>query len=283
MIKPEIVGTHISVWGEGPLWDKNRLLYVDIEAYKIIAFDPATGEENIWDVGQRVGTVVAREQGGLVWAGDQGFFFLDEETGVSTPIADPEPDLLDNRFNDGKCDPLGGFWAGTISLKKRPEASLYCLHRDLTVDKKFGPVTNSNGIVWTRDGATMYYIDTPSKKVRAFDYDVSTAAISNERVIWDTSADSSSPDGMTIDNEDRLWVAFCHGGKVVCFDPATRSVVQQVDFPCIETTACAFGGPELRDLYVTTGVKPGLEEETAGRLFVCRPGAQGVPATAFAG
>lgn len=283
MITPEIVGTHTSVWGEGPLWDKNRLLYVDIEAYKIIAFDPATREEKIWDVGQRVGTVVARESGGLVWAGDQGFFFLNEETGISTAIADPEPDLLDNRFNDGKCDPLGRFWAGTICLKKRPEASLYCLHKDLTVEKKFSPVTNSNGIVWTRDAATMYYIDTPSKKIRAFDFDVTPSAITNERVIWDTSADASSPDGMTIDSEDRLWVAFCHGGKVVCFDPAVSKVLEQVDFPCIETTACAFGGPDLSDLYVTTGVKPGLEEATAGRLFVCRPGAQGVPSVAFGG
>ncbi|MES2507148.1 MAG: SMP-30/gluconolactonase/LRE family protein [Verrucomicrobiota bacterium] len=283
MITPEIVGTYTSVWGEGPLWDKNRLLYVDIETHKIIAFNPVTGEEKVWDVGQRVGTVVAREQGGLVWAGDQGFFFLDEETGVSTPIADPEPDIADNRFNDGKCDPQGRLWAGTINLKKRQEASLYCLHTDLTVEKKFGPVTNSNGIIWSRDGATMFYIDTPSKKIRAFDFDGSTSAISNERVIWDTGADASSPDGMTIDSEDRLWIAFCHGGKVVCFDPKTQTVVQQVDFPCIETTACAFGGPDLRDLYVTTGVKPGLEEAAAGRLFVCRPGAQGVPSVTFAG
>lgn len=285
MITPELVGTYTSVWGEGPLWDaeRARLLYVDIEAYKIIAYTPATGEEKVWDVGQRVGTVVVRKQGGLVWAGDEGFFFLDEATGISTPIADPEPELPDNRFNDGKCDPAGRLWAGTINLKKQPEASLYCLDTDLSVAKKFSPVTNSNGIVWTRDGATMYYIDTPSKKIRAFDFDVATGSISHERVIWDTSADSTSPDGMTIDSEDRLWVAFCHGGKVVCFDPATSSVVQQVDFPCIETTACAFGGPELHDLYVVTGVKPGLEEATAGRLFVCRPGAQGVPSVPFAG
>lgn len=107
--------------------------------------------------------------------------------------------------------------------------------------------------------------------------------ISNERVIWDTAADPSSPDGMTIDSEGRLWIAFCHGAKVVCFDPATRKIEEQIDFPCVETTACAFGGPELRDLYITTGMKPGHEEPLAGRLFVCRPGAQGVPASAFAG
>ena len=280
---PELVGTHVSQWGEGPLWHGNRLLYVDIEAHKILSFDPATGQETIWDVGQRVGTVVPRASGGLVWAGDDGFFFLDETTGVSTPIADPEPGITDNRFNDGKCDPAGRLWAGTICLKKQPEAALYCLHTDLTVEKKFGPVTNSNGIVWSADARTMYYIDTPSKKIRAFDFDNATSAISNERVLWDTSADASSPDGMTIDSEDRLWIAFCHGGKVVCFNPATQQVEQQIDFPCIETTACAFGGADLGDLYVTTGIKPGLTEEHAGRLFVCRPGAKGVPAFAFAG
>jgi sugar lactone lactonase YvrE len=168
-------------------------------------------------------------------------------------------------------------------LKKRAEAALYCLHTDLSVEKKFGPVTNSNGIMWSADARTMYYIDTPSKKIRAFDFDNATSAISNERVLWDTSADASSPDGMTIDSEDRLWIAFCHGGKVVCFNPATQQVEQQIDFPCIETTACAFGGADLGDLYVTTGIKPGLTEEHAGRLFVCRPGAKGVPAFAFAG
>ena len=283
MITPQPIGSHVSQWGEGPLWHGNRLLYVDIEAHKIVAFDPKSGQESIWDVGQRVGTVVPRAQGGLVWAGDDGFFFFDEQSGASTAIADPEPDLPDNRFNDGKCDPAGRFWAGTICLKKQPEGALYVLHTDLRVEKKFGPVTNSNGIIWSKDASTMFYIDTPSKKIRAFDFDRATSAISNERVIWDTSADARSPDGMTIDSEDRLWIAFCHGGKVVCFDPATRKVEEQIDFPCVETTACAFGGDDLGDLYITTGLKPGLDEPLAGRLFVCRPGAKGVPSDSFAG
>jgi len=283
MIEVTPVGTHVSVWGEGPIWHKNRLLYVDIEAYKIVAYGPDTLTEKIWDVGERVGTVVPRTQGGLVWAGDTGFHFLDEVTGHSILIGDPEPDLPDNRFNDGKCDPAGRLWAGSICLKKQAEAALYCLHADLRIEKKFGPVTNSNGIIWTSDSKTMYYIDTPTKKIRAFDYDRDTTAISNERVIWDTRDDPSSPDGMTIDSEDRLWVAFCHGAKVVCFDPASFKVIEQIDFPCQETTACAFGGPDLGDLYVTTGIKPGLDEELAGRLFVCRPGARGVPSDSFAG
>ncbi|MBL9130473.1 MAG: SMP-30/gluconolactonase/LRE family protein, partial [Verrucomicrobiaceae bacterium] len=230
-MNPTPISTHISVWGEGPLWHHDRLLYVDIEAHKIIAFTPATGEEKIWDVGQRVGTVVPRENGGLLWAGDNGFFFLDESTGLSTPIADPEPDLHDNRFNDGKCDPAGRLWAGTICLKRRPDAALYCLHTDLRVEKKFSPVTNSNGIIWSGDGRTMFYIDTPSKLVRAFDFDVTSGTISNERVIWDTRDETGVPDGMTIDSEDRLWIAFCHGARVVCFNPSTSKIEHQIDLP----------------------------------------------------
>jgi sugar lactone lactonase YvrE len=282
-IKPEVVGTYISQWGEGPLWHGDYLYYVDIESHVILRFDPHTGEEKQWNVGQRVGTVVPRASGGLLWAGDQGIYALDESSGESTFIADPEPQLSDNRFNDGKCDPAGRFWVGTICLKKRPEAALYCLHTDLRLEQKICPVTNSNGIVWSADASTMYYIDTPSKKVRAYDYDLSTAVISNERVVWDTAEDASSPDGMTIDSEDRLWIAFCHGAKVVCYDPKKQCVLEQIDFSCIETTACAFGGPDLKDLYVTTGMKSGLNEEQAGRLFVCRPGAQGVRAQSFLG
>src|SRR6476661_4733690 len=266
MIQPEAVGAHISLWGEGPIWHENRLLYVDIEAHKIVAFDPATNTEKLWDVGQRVGTVVPRANRDgipqLVWAGDQGFYFFDMATGKSTAIVDPEPELKDNRFNDGKCDPAGRFWAGSICLARRPEAALYCLHTDLHLEKKYGPVTNSNGIIWSRDGATMYYIDTPSKKIRAFDFEASSSEISNERVIWDTSTDPTSPDGMTIDTEGRLWIAFCHGSKVICYDPATKKAVEEIKFPCKETTACAFGGEDLRELYVTTGKS---DEPLAGR------------------
>src|SRR4051812_39321920 len=113
---PEPIATHVSKWGEGPLWHRNRLLYVDIEGHKVLSFDPVSGAEKIWDVGERVGTVVARERGGLVIASDSGFAFLDESSGHASRITDPESDLSTNRFNDGKCDPAGRFWAGTMHL-----------------------------------------------------------------------------------------------------------------------------------------------------------------------
>jgi sugar lactone lactonase YvrE len=282
-MKPEPIGNYISKWGEGPLWHQDRLLYVDIEFYKVLSLDPVSGVETVWDVGQRVGTVVPRASGGLVWAGERGIFTLDESTGVSTLIADPESEILTNRFNDGKCDSAGRLWAGTMDMRSPRSATgaLYCLHGDHRIESKYGPVTVSNGLVWTRDGGTMYYIDTPRKSVIAFDFDLATGAITNERTAWDTSAQAGVPDGMTIDDQDRLWIAFCHGGKVVCWNPASGQIEGEVTFPTIETTACAFGGPGLKQLFVTTGMKSG--EPLSGRVFVCEPGAAGVSAVAFAG
>ncbi len=278
------VGSVRSKWGEGPVWWQGVLYYVDIEGHMVHAYDPASGEEKSWNVDYRVGTVVPRDGGGLVIAGDHGFAFLDPESGKVSPIADPEPDIPDNRFNDGKCAPDGRFFAGTISLvKKTGGAKLYRLDPDLTVHEAFAPVTNSNGIVWSADGRTVYYIDTPLGEVLAFDY--VDGHLKNLRTAVSTAAIHASPDGMAIDCEGRLWVAFCHGACVVCYDPNDGGrEVRRIDLPCLETTACAFGGPDLSDLYVTTGIHKTEVEEHAGRLFVIRGlGVKGLPANGFAG
>jgi sugar lactone lactonase YvrE len=283
MIQIEVAGNVVSKWGEGPIWWEGFLYYVDIEGKKVLRYDPETGEEKSWDVGRRVGTVVPRKKGGLVIAGDDGFLFLDTETGELTPITDPEPDKPDNRFNDGKCSPDGRFFAGTISLvKKTGDARLYRLDPDLSAHDAFGPVTNSNGIVWTEDGETVYYIDTPRKEVLAFDY--SEGRLENVRSVVSTQMYESSPDGMAIDANGNLWIAFCHGACVSCFDPRTGEELRKIDLPCLETTACAFGGPDLTDLYVTTGIHKTEVEEHAGQLFVIRGlGVKGLPAHSFLG
>lgn len=279
----ETVGNYRARWGEGPVWWKDSLFYVDIENHRVVRFDPATGAERTWDTGERVGTVVPREAGGLVIAGDSGFHFLDEATGKLTALGDPEPDKADNRFNDGKCSPDGRFFAGTISLvKKTGDARLYRLDPDLTLHEVFGPVTNSNGIVWSADGHVVYYIDTPRKEVLAFDY--AAGHLSNVRTVVSTAHLEASPDGMTIDSDGNLWIAFCHGACVICYSPESGDELRRVDLPCLETTACAFGGPDLADLYVTTGIHKSEVEEDAGRLFVIRGlGVKGIPANGFAG
>ena len=131
MIRTEPVGNIRCQWGEAPIWWQGALYFVDIEGHRVHRYDPADGSERSWDVGQRVGTVVPRESGGLVIAGDRGFQFLDEETGALTPIADPEHDQPGNRFNDGKCSPDGRFFAGSISLERKTGAArLYRLPSD---------------------------------------------------------------------------------------------------------------------------------------------------------
>lgn len=284
MVTVEPISNIHSQWGEGPVWWQGALYFVDIERHRVHRFDPASGGEKSWDIGQRVGTVVPRESGGLLVAGDHGLYFLDEETGRLSAIADPEPDKPDNRFNDGKCSPDGRFFAGTISLvKKTGDARLYRLDPDLTLHEAFGPVTNSNGIAWSADGKTVYYIDTPRHEVLAFDYE-EDGHLRNLRSVVSTEHLDASPDGMTLDAEGNLWIAFCHGGCVACFNPATGAELRRIGLPCLETTACAFGGPDLSDLYVTTGVHKSVVEEHAGRLFVIRGlGVAGLPANAFAG
>lgn len=279
----EPVGNYRATWGEGPVWTGGRLLYVDIESHCVISFDPESGEEQIWNVGERVGTVVPRQKGGLVIAGDRGFSFLDEETGEVTAIGDPEPDKTDNRFNDGKCAPDGHFFAGTISLvKKEGDADLYRLSPELEITKAYGSVTNSNGIVWSADGATCYYIDTPTKRVLAFDY--ADGLLSNSRPVVALNHIDSSPDGMAIDENGHLWIAFCHGACVTAFDPVSGYEEDRIELPCLETTACAFGGPDLTDLYVTTGVHKTEKEEHGGRLFVIKGlGVKGLPSHCFGG
>tara|TARA_B100001971_G_scaffold210140_1_gene235014 strand:+ start:9532 stop:10425 length:894 start_codon:yes stop_codon:yes gene_type:complete len=271
--KIQTIGNKVSQWGEGPIWWGDQLLYVDIKGHKIIRLDPESGNEAQWDVGELIGTVVPTEhEDEVIYAGDSGCIRYNLRDGHKTPLADPESELRGkNRFNDGKCDPAGRFWAGTISMVKNTgSANLYCLDCDGSLSHKAADITNSNGICWTVDAKMMYYIDTPTQQVRAYDYHQASGNISNPRVAIDTAAQgyASSPDGMTIDAEDMLWVAFCHGGCVVRFDPSTGKELQRVDLPCIETTACAFGGKHMDRLFVTTGIKPDLDEPDAGKVFV---------------
>jgi sugar lactone lactonase YvrE len=167
-------------------------------------------------------------------------------------------------------------------VRKTGDAKLYRLDPDLTLHLAFGPVTTSNGIVWSVDGKTVFYIDTPRREVLAFDYEA--GHLRNMRSVVSTAHLDASPDGMAVDTEGNLWIAFCHCGCVACFNPESGAELRRIELPCLETTACAFGGPALEDLYVTTGVHKSVEEDHAGRLFVIRGlGVQGLPANAFAG
>jgi len=254
---------------------------VDIEGQRVHRYEPETNTERSWEIGQRVGTVVPRESGGLVIAGDHGMYFLDEATGALTHLVDPEQDVPDNRFNDGKCSPDGRFFAGTISLvKKIGSEKLYRLDPDLTLHEAFGPVTNSNGIAWSADGKTVFYIDTPRKEVLAFDYE-EDGRLRNLRSVISTAHLDSSPDGMTIDAEGKLWTAQWGGNCVARWDPQTGQLIGKVNVPAPHVTSVSFGGKHLDMLLITTA-KHGMTAEQksqfpqSGDLFMAKPGVKGV-------
>ncbi len=288
-MKAELFFDARAALGEGALWWKDRLLWVDIESGTVNRLDPRARANESWNLGQRVGTVVPRAAGGLVAAAHRGIGILDTTTGGFAIFADPAGGREELRFNDGKCDPRGRLFAGTMGLvKPRAPGALYRINTDRTFAEVLGGVGTSNGLAWSADEATMYYIDTPTLEVSAFDYDAETGAISNRRPVVKFPGGQGRPDGMTIDADGNLWVALWAGAGVVCCDPRTGGILDRVDVPASQTTSCAFGGPELRDLFITSA-RHGLSEEAlktepdAGGIFVCRPGVRGVPAFAFGG
>jgi sugar lactone lactonase YvrE len=273
--------------GEGAIWHspKGVLYWVDIDPGLVHIYDPRNGENRTVPVGQPVGTVVPRARGGVMVAMRDGFASLDLDTGQLTPIANPEKDLAGNRFNDGKCDPGGRFWAGTLG---KSGGSLYRLDRDLSVHKVFGGVRTSNGIVWSEDKTKMYFIDTPTQEVAAFDYDDETGEVKNRRVAVKVPEKLGHPDGSTLDAEGNLWVAHWDGWNVTCYDLKSGEPILTIRLPVSRVTSCAFGGDDLRTLYVTsarTGLdaKSLAEQPLAGGLFKCVPGVAGVPAEEFRG
>ena len=285
----EVVFPSPCTLGEGSLWDvEHQILYwVDIVDNKVYGFDPRNRSNLAFDVGESVGTVVVARNGQLALALRSGFAWLDRTTGVVAKIHDPEADQPDTRFNDGKCDPQGRFWAGTMVEGGPPgRAALYCLGPDLNVKKHLDGVTVSNGLVWTRDGRSLYYVDTPTHRVDCFDFDGVTGSISRRRVAVEVARELGSPDGMTIDENDRLWIALFHGSRVVCVDPGSASIEFEVKVPATNVTSCAFGGPELDELYITTA-RVGLSadalanEPLAGSLFRAKVPARGVPSVRF--
>ncbi|MBC5774829.1 SMP-30/gluconolactonase/LRE family protein [Pontibacter sp. KCTC 32443] len=274
-----------AIVGEGALWHpREQVLYwVDIEGRKLHIFDPKTEQDKVFTVKERIGTVVPLEEDGVLVALQNGIHKLDTETGKLTFILNPinENDI---RFNDGKCDAAGRFWVGTMALDTRKGAAvLYRIGTDKSINLVLDDLTISNGIVWSADNKKMYFIDTPTHQVRAFDYNLETGEISNSSVVIEIPDSEGSPDGMAIDADGNLWVALHKGGAVGCWNPETGKMLRKITVPAPQTTSCAFGGKDLDILYITSGTE-GLSEEQlqqypdSGGLFAVKPGVRGVPA-----
>lgn len=270
--------------GEGPVWfsDPGELRFVDMLAGDICTVDHATGNVSRLHIGTVAAAFRPRTSGGMVAAIERGFAYIDPD-GTVHPLGELWSD--DGiRMNEGACDPDGRFYCGSMAYGATTGAgTLWRLDTDGTTSVAIENVTISNGLIWTPDGGTAYYIDTPTKRVDAFDYDTDRG-LTNRRPVVTIQAERGGPDGMTLDTEGYLWVAIWGGNAVHRYAPDGR-LDGVVDLPVSRVSACTFGGPNLDELFITTS-RQGLvddSEPAAGAIFSTKPGVHGLPIRPYLG
>lgn len=280
-IKPTPICDEVCQLAEGPFWHENTIHWVDIERHLLFCLKDGHAQR-LFEFPSEVGCVAPAREGGFICGLDDGIYRL-TSTGFLEKLADPDPDNPDVRFNDGKVDPLGRYVAGTISRSRSPKAALYSLSADGSSCKQIHDgVTNSNGLAWSKDGHSFYYIDTPTRQIQRFDYDLNTGELSNSRVVIEIAEEDGKPDGMCIDADDCLWVGHFRGAQIARYNPATGEKMLKIPVPANNVTSCCFGGENWDQLYITTASIALSEEEKAaqphaGKVFVCQVEAQGFP------
>lgn len=308
----EILYSAHALLGEGPVWHggEKRLYWLDIEGLKLHRFDPASGTDESFPLANQTGCLVPCRNGNFLLAAQTG---IEEvrlsangieiiETGVKIH---PESEIPENRYNDGKCSPEGRFWFGSLNKQHQSgRASLYVLDGRGCRTAITG-VTNSNGLAWSPDGKTFYWIDTPTRQVDAFDYDAGEGKLSNRRTVIafpNTGTENISakkfgtengseknfgrPDGMTIDSDGMLWIAHWLGGRITRWNPLNGKLLETIFVPVSRVTSLTFGGSELKTIFITTasfGLTPETQsqEPNAGGLFVYESKIAGLPVSNY--
>ena len=286
--KVECVADVRAELGEGPVWvaAEQALYWVDINGRRIFRLSES-GERREWPTPMRVGSVAPRARGGFIAGTDRGIALVDLDQDRFEVVASPEQHLPHNRFNDGKVDRQGRFLAGTMDDREKGSAgALYRIDPDRTCTAIDGGYGITNGPAFSPDGARMYHSDTLRQVTYAFDLDAAGEA-TNRRVFVQFGAGDGHPDGMTVDAEGCLWIALWGGWCVRRFSP-DGDLLRTVEMPVEQPSSCAFGGPGLDRLYVTSATK-GLDQTAlamqpnAGGLFMLIPGVRGIPDLPFAG
>ncbi len=270
--------------GEGPFWWEDRLWWVEIEGGLLLSVAEDGSDRRQDKLGRRLGAAVPMADGRFAVALEDGIGVLDRQTGRVDLVFTPEDGLVDSRFNDGKCDPRGRFLAGTMSMKgKVGTSALYSVDLDGSVNTAVSSVSISNGLAWSSDGGTLYYIDTPTGEVVRFGYDLDTGGLGERSVAVEIPDAMGKPDGMCIDDEGNLWVAHWEGSAVRCWSPVTGECLAEIPVPCLCPTSCCFGGPDRSRLFITSagGWDNPMIHPLAGSVFVCDPGVTG-PAVSVA-
>lgn len=286
MTEVEQVTDPLAYHGEGPVWDVRRraIRWVDMLAGDILTLDPASQQVSRLHVGTVAAALRPRAGGGLVVGVERGFCLVDaDEAGPQQPVEVWTDATV--RMNDGGCDPQGRFYCGSMNYDATPgRGSLYRLDPGDGVTRVLEDVTISNGIAWSHDGGSVYYVDTPTQRVDVFDFDPDTGALSGRRPAVHVDPEHGAPDGMTLDSEGGIWVAMWRGGAVHRYRP-DGLLDEVIEVEPRQVTACTFGGEGLDELYITTSRQdlPADCDPTAGSLFRCRPGVSGVPPYEYAG
>jgi sugar lactone lactonase YvrE len=283
-MKAEQLTDACAYHGEGPVWDAPAgvLRWVDMLNGDILTLAPA-GDIDRRHVGTVAAAMRSRARGGLVVAVEHGFVLIDGDGQIGperTAFTDPEC-----RMNEGGADRQGRFFCGSMSYDKiSPRAALYRFDPDGEISVVLTGVTISNGIAWSADGERVFYIDTPTQRVDVFDYDTARGIPSGRRPLVHVDPSQGHPDGMALDAEGGLWVALFSGHAVHRYTPDGK-LDAVIDLPVSQVTACAFGGPGLDRLYITTSREdlPPDAEPRAGALFHVTPGVRGLPLGTFAG
>lgn len=276
--------------GECPQWsvDEQVLYWVDIDAPSLNRFDPASGVNLALPMPESIGSFAFRKSGGFVLALRSGLWFADSHGRPTQKIADAPYDGAHHRFNDGRCDRQGRFFAGFMNERRDANtAALWRLDPDLAFAEVLGDIMVSNGLAWSPDGRTMYHADTPTHVIRAFDYDPATGTPANPREFARFRGETDRPDGGAVDAQGCYWTAFFRGGKVLRLSPQGHVLAEHA-VPAMCPTMCAFGGPDLATLFVTTARTQRDDAELArlplsGGLFAMRVDVPGLPEPSFAG
>ena len=287
--------------GEGAIWDdeKKRLYWIDINNCLLNSFDPQTAINKSLKLPDKPGCVVRRATalgGGFILGIGAEFVHLkvvddlSENIHTISVLANPEENIVANRMNDGKCDPAGRFWCGSMDLGCNfPSGNLWMLDKNQKLTHKLSNITISNGIVWNKAKDTMYYIDTISNRVDAFDYDNYSGTISGRRPVI-TNQWGGYFDGMAIDSDDNLYIAIWGGSAVQKINPANGKLLATIAVPgVVNVTSCAFAGDQLQDLYITSAKQESDQvqsqtETNAGDLFkIHLSDCQGLPAYQYLG
>jgi sugar lactone lactonase YvrE len=275
-VEAELFAEECYELGEGPLWFDDRWWWTDIEGGTIHTRNAEGGDPQAFSFGQKVPAFAPAENGRLLVVFERQVVLWNRADGEIRTLATLEGEPVENRFNDGKKDPAGRFVVGTLSKAGvRGSANLYSLDPAGTLTRLIAGVHLSNGLAWSADRQTFYYVDSLAREVAAFRYDVATGRISHPRVVVKVAPEFGLPDGMDIDPEGNLWIGHWGGNAVRCWSPRTGQCLREIEVPCSQVTSCHFGGPTGNDLLITsawTGLSPEDRERQplAGGVWICR-------------